>query len=122
MKQTDPTMIDFSLPFMVRTIFKSSEKPAHMSEEYDEILAKARGESNEPKEYDAMIAAEWSSIIAAQSYPYEDDNIWIKFEKIPKFYLILRDLGSYLVEGDFMFWFEAWSLYKKQLNSNGTSR
>ena len=90
------------------------------NQEYDPILARAQGEDNTPQEYSSILAAEWKDVVGMQSYPYEDANIWDKFSKTPKFYLILHNIpGPFLVEGDFKYWLACWSHFKLLTNAAG---
>lgn len=118
--QPAPEQVNYLVPFQAKTIFKSTPKPENTNPEYDEILARAQGEDNSPKEYSSIIAAEWADVAGMQSYPYEDDDIWDKFSKSPKFYLILRSIsGPFLIEGDFNYWLACWSYYKLSTNATG---
>jgi hypothetical protein len=108
----NPETIDYRAPFVVTTIFKSQSQGAQKEEEYDPILARARGEETGPREYSATLMADWKDIIGIQSYPYSEESIWEKFSDSPKFYLILLHQGSFLVEGNIEDWMAYWAYYK----------
>jgi hypothetical protein len=90
--------VDYDIPFVLEAIFRESgdEAGLEMGERLEEI------------------AALWFDVIGLRTYPFPDEKIWDKYKGKPKFIIVLRDQGSFVVLGEFKHMLRLWKAFTKE--------